>query len=127
MSVLEIDHVAIGYSSALIVNDLSVEIPKGQISTIIGPNGCGKSTLLKAVARVLRTQNGAVYLDGKAIHQLKTKEVAKNGYFTSDSNSTRRINGFELVSYGRFPHQVGFGTLQRKTMNIFIGLLMLRG
>lgn len=95
MSVLEIDHVAIGYSSALIVNDLSVEIPKGQISTIIGPNGCGKSTLLKAVARVLRTQNGAVYLDGKAIHQLKTKEVAKkNGYFTSDSNSTRRINGF---------------------------------
>lgn len=42
MSVLEIEHVAIGYSSTLIVNDLSVEIPKGQISTIIGPNGCGK-------------------------------------------------------------------------------------
>lgn len=77
MSVLEIDRVAIGYSSTLIVQDLSVEIPKGQISTIIGPNGCGKSTLLKAVARVLRTQDGAVYLDGKAIHQLKTKEVAK--------------------------------------------------
>jgi len=69
MSVLEIDRVAIGYSSTLIVNDLSVEIPKGQISTIIGPNGCGKSTLLKEVARVLQTQNGAVYLDGKAIHQ----------------------------------------------------------
>jgi len=60
MTVLEIDRVAIGYSSTLIVHDLSVEIPKGQISTIIGPNGCGKSTLLKAVARVLRTQDGAV-------------------------------------------------------------------
>lgn len=115
MSVLEIDRVAIGYSSTLIVQDLSVEIPKGQISAIIGPNGCGKSTLLKAVARVLRTQDGAVYLDGKAIHQLKTKEVAKRMVILPQTaTAPGGLTVFELVSYGRFPHQTGFGTLHEE-------------
>ncbi|MEK5330033.1 MULTISPECIES: ABC transporter ATP-binding protein [unclassified Lysinibacillus] len=115
MSVLEIEHVAIGYSSTLIVDDLSVAIPKGQISTIIGPNGCGKSTLLKAVARVLRTQDGAVYLDGKAIHQLKTKEVAKKmAILPQTASAPGGLTVFELISYGRFPHQGGFGTLRKE-------------
>ncbi|MGE7092650.1 ABC transporter ATP-binding protein [Lysinibacillus sp. NPDC048646] len=115
MTVLELEHVAIGYSSTLIVEDLSVAIPKGQISTIIGPNGCGKSTLLKAVARVLRTQEGAVYLDGKAIHQLKTKEVAKRmAILPQTATAPGGLTVFELVSYGRFPHQTGFGTLRKE-------------
>lgn len=115
MSVLEIEHVAIGYSSMLIVDDFSVAIPKGQISTIIGPNGCGKSTLLKAIARVLRTQNGTVFLDGKAIHQLKTKEVAKKmAILPQTATAPGGLTVFELISYGRFPHQGGLGTLRKE-------------
>lgn len=115
MTVIEIEHVAVGYSSTRIVNDLSVKIPKGKISTIIGPNGCGKSTLLKAVARILRAQDGAIYLDGKAIYQLKTKEVAKRmAILPQTATAPNGLTVFELVSYGRFPHQTGFGTLQKE-------------
>ena len=115
MTVLNIDHVAIGYSNSLIVEDLSVTIPKGKITTIIGPNGCGKSTLLKAISRLLKTQGGNVYLDGRAIHQLPTKEVAKRmAILPQSANAPGGLTVFELVSYGRFPHQNGFGNLKKE-------------
>ena len=115
MSAIQTDQVAIGYSNTLIIDNLSVSIPQNKITTIIGPNGCGKSTLLKAVSRILKTKKGAVYLDGHAIHQLETKEVAKKmAILPQSANAPGGLTVFELVSYGRFPHQSGFGTLKKK-------------
>jgi len=115
MSAIKVDQVAIGYSNTLIIDDLSVSIPEKKITTIIGPNGCGKSTLLKAISRVLKTKRGAVYLDGRAIHQLETKEVAKKmAILPQSANAPGGLTVFELVSYGRFPHQSGFGSLKKE-------------
>ncbi len=115
MAVLNVDRIATGYSSTLIINDLSVSIPENKITTIIGPNGCGKSTLLKAISRVLKTKSGAVYLDGRAIHQLETKEVAKKmAILPQTAAAPEGLTVFELVSYGRFPHQSGFGSLKKE-------------
>lgn len=47
MATLAVDAVSVGYNEGLIIDGLTVEIPEGKITTIIGPNGCGKSTLLK--------------------------------------------------------------------------------
>ena len=68
MSRLEAQQVTLAYGDAVIVDGLSVAIPDGQITSIIGPNGCGKSTLLRGLARLLRPRDGAVILDGQAIH-----------------------------------------------------------
>ncbi|MGE7999503.1 ABC transporter ATP-binding protein [Lysinibacillus sp. NPDC093190] len=115
MAVLTIDHVDIGYSSSPIVKDLSVEIPKGKITTLIGPNGCGKSTLLKAVARLLKIQQGAVYLDGKALHEMNTKSIAKRmAILPQSATAPGGLTVIELVSYGRFPYQSGMGTLRKE-------------
>ncbi|TQR35202.1 ABC transporter ATP-binding protein [Lysinibacillus sphaericus] len=115
MAVLTIDHVDIGYSSSPIVKDLSVEIPKGKITALIGPNGCGKSTLLKAVARLLKIQQGAVYLDGKALHEMNTKSIAKRmAILPQSSIAPGGLTVIELVSYGRFPYQSGMGTLRKE-------------
>lgn len=115
MTALKVDKVSIGYSNALIIDDLSVSIPEKEITTIIGPNGCGKSTLLKAISRILKTKNGAVYLDGHAIHQLSTKEVAKKmAILPQTVESPGGLTVFELISYGRFPHQSGFGSLKKE-------------
>ena len=115
MAVLNVDQIATGYSNKLIINDLSVSIPENKITTIIGPNGCGKSTLLKAISRVLKTKSGAVYLDGRAIHELETREVAKRmAILPQTASAPEGLTVFELVSYGRFPHQKGFGSLKKE-------------
>lgn len=114
MEALLVDQVVIGYAQTNIIDDLSVSIPKNKITTIIGPNGCGKSTLLKAISRILKTKQGTVYLDGKAIHRLETKEVAKKmALLPQTADAPGGLTVFELVSYGRFPHQKGFGTLKK--------------
>lgn len=115
MEAFKVDQVAIGYSSTLIIDELSVSIPTKKITTIIGPNGCGKSTLLKAISRILKVKSGAIYLDGHAIHRLGTKEVAKKmAILPQTAEAPGGLTVFELVSYGRFPHQKGFGSLKQK-------------
>lgn len=94
----------------MIINGLSVTIPKEKITTIIGPNGCGKSTLLKTIARVLKVQQGTVYIDGKEVHQTPTKDIAKMmAILPQSAEAPGGLTVKELVMYGRFPHQSYFG------------------
>lgn len=115
MSRLTGKEVTIGYGDRVIVNNLDVTIPDGQITSIIGPNGCGKSTLLKALSRLLNTKSGEICLDGKNIQTQPTKEVAKKITILPQSPDVADgLTAGELVSYGRFPHQKGFGRLSEK-------------
>lgn len=114
---LIVDQVAVGYSDTLIIEELSVKIPEKSITTFIGPNGCGKSTLLKALSRILKTKKGAVFLNGREIQQLPTKEIAKKmAILPQTAEAPAGLTIFELVSYGRFPHQRGFGTLKKEDL-----------
>ena len=109
---IQADAIRVAYDDRVIIDSLSTTIPEGNITTIIGSNGCGKSTLLKALTRILPVQAGAVYLDGQAIAQLPTKEVARKlALLPQVLEATEGISVYELVSYGRFPHQNGLGYL----------------
>ncbi|MFT4229038.1 MAG: ABC transporter ATP-binding protein [Microbacterium sp.] len=99
-------HATIGYDRQVISRDLSVEIPDGSFTAIIGPNGCGKSTLLRALARVLSPTAGHVLLDGKAIGSYRSKEVARElGLLPQSSLAPDGIRVADLVARGRAPHQ----------------------
>ena len=112
VSNIQADAIRVAYDDRVIIDSLSTAIPEGNITTIIGSNGCGKSTLLKALTRILPVQAGAVYLDGLAIAQLPTKEVARKlALLPQVLEATEGISVYELVSYGRFPHQNGLGYL----------------
>ncbi|WP_019793789.1 ATP-binding cassette domain-containing protein, partial [Streptococcus sobrinus] len=77
MTQIRADQIQVAYDDRTIIDNLSLEIPQGKITTIIGANGCGKSTLLKALTRIQPLKKGQIYLDGQAIASLPTKEVAK--------------------------------------------------
>ena len=112
MSSIQAENIQVAYDDRVIIEKLSTRIPSGKITTIIGANGCGKSTLLKALTRILTLQEGAIYLDGQAIAQLPTKEVAKKlALLPQVLEATEGISVYELVSYGRYPHQNGLGYL----------------
>ena len=107
MSRLSSHNVTLGYGDdAKVVVDLSIEIPDGQITTIIGPNGCGKSTLLRALSRLMKPAEGQVVLDGQMIHSLPTREVAKRlGLLSQSGIPPEGITVEDLVRRGRYPHQ----------------------
>lgn len=112
MNSIATENLTISYENKLVVEDLNIQIDQGKITTIIGSNGCGKSTLLKAVGRILKPEGGIVYLNGKDIRQLTTKEVAKKMAILPQSpQAPAGLTVGELVAYGRFPHQSGFGKL----------------
>ncbi|WP_248926701.1 ABC transporter ATP-binding protein [Paenibacillus hamazuiensis] len=111
MTRLFAERLHIGYGETTIVGDLNLRIPDGKITALVGANGSGKSTILKTMARIMQPQSGGVFLDGKSIHRLQTKEVAKQlAILPQNPTSPEGLTVSELVSYGRFPHQKGIGS-----------------
>lgn len=101
-----------GYQDKVILPSLEVKIPKGQITSIIGPNGCGKSTLLKTLARILPLQKGEIFLEGTNMKDLSTKEIARRmSMLPQAPQAPAGLTVEDLVSYGRYPYQSGFGIL----------------
>jgi iron complex transport system ATP-binding protein len=100
----------LGYDARVVLADLDLAIPDGRVTVVIGANGSGKSTLLRAMARVLQPLRGAVLLDGKAIHERPTREVARAlALLPQGVEAPGGLRVSELVAYGRFPWQRGFG------------------
>lgn len=98
--------VTLGYGSRVVTSDLSLEIPTGGFTVIIGPNACGKSTLLRALGRMLQPSSGQVLLDGKNINSLPTKAVARQvGLLPQAPITPEGITVADLVARGRYPHQ----------------------
>ncbi len=112
MNSIVTENLAIAYDNNLVVADLKLQLPQGKITAIIGPNGCGKSTVLKAIGRILKPKDGIVYLNGKDIRSLSTREIAqKLAILPQSPQAPAGLTVGELVAYGRFPHQRGFGKL----------------
>lgn len=109
MSTLHTETLTLAYDATVIIRALDVTIPAGQITALVGPNGCGKSTLLRGIARLLAPRGGAAYLDGKAIHRIPTRELAKElGILPQGPVAPEGLTVRELVAQGRYPHQSWF-------------------
>lgn len=103
---LRAEQLALGYGHADVVRDLDLLIPDRRLTAVIGANACGKSTLLKGLARLLKPRGGAVYLDGRSIHEAKTIEVAADlGLLPQEPTAPDGVVVADLVGRGRYPHQ----------------------
>lgn len=95
-----------------VVSGLTLEVPAGQLTAIVGPNGSGKSTLLRGMSRLMVPQSGRVVLDGKDIHQLPARELARRlGILPQGPVTPEGITAAELVSRGRHPYRGLFARL----------------
>ncbi|MBP2333557.1 ABC transporter ATP-binding protein [Corynebacterium freneyi] len=103
---LHADRLRVGYGNHEVLRDVSVTLPAGKLTVVVGPNGCGKSTLLKSCARLVPLRGGTVILDGRDIHRLPTKAVARKlGLLPQAPSAPDGLLVSDLVALGRHPHR----------------------
>ncbi|MYW00434.1 ABC transporter ATP-binding protein [Streptomyces sp. SID3343] len=96
----------LGYDDRVVVRDLDVDVPAGKVTVVVGPNACGKSTLLRALGRLLKPVSGTVLLDGTALTELPTREIARRiGVLPQSPVPPEGITVADLVARGRQPYQ----------------------
>ncbi|MGO3743658.1 ABC transporter ATP-binding protein [Kerstersia sp.] len=105
-SPLQGEKLTLRYEARVIAENLTVDIPAGKVTVIVGPNACGKSTLLRALSRLLVPVSGQVLLHGKDIRSYAPKTVARLlGLLPQSAVAPSGICVADLVARGRFPHQ----------------------
>ncbi|AMM95013.1 ABC transporter ATP-binding protein [Peribacillus simplex] len=96
------------YNSKTVVEDVSIEITKGKITSFIGPNGAGKSTVLSMISRLITRDSGEVLIEGKDMGKFNSNELAKKIAILKQANHINiRLTIRELVAFGRFPYSQG--------------------
>ena len=105
---IEVKNISKKYGSKAVVNNVSLQIKRGKITSFIGPNGAGKSTVLGMMSRLLKKDSGEVFIDGKEISKWDTKELSKvMGILKQSNHLNVRLTIRDLVAFGRFPHSQG--------------------
>lgn len=93
------------YGDKTVVEDVSFEIPKGNVISFIGPNGAGKSTVMNVISRLIARDGGEVEFDGKDIKNWKSRDLSKRlAILTQSNNINMKLTVRELVTFGRFPY-----------------------
>ena len=106
---LSAQDLVLSYGERLVVDGLSVTLPAGRITIIVGANACGKSTLLRGLSRLLKPAGGQVLLGGRDIHSRPAREVARTlGLLPQTPVAPDGITVADLVGRGRYPHQGWF-------------------
>ena len=101
---LRTENLTVSYGTDKVLNDVSLSLPTGKITALIGPNGCGKSTLLNCFSRLLMPQSGTVFLGDNPINMLSSRQLARRLSLLPQHHLTPEgITVQELVSYGRNP------------------------
>ncbi len=113
------DNISIAYGKKEIVNNITIDFPRGEITTIIGKNGCGKSSLLKTISKAVKQTGGNVIFEDKKISEYKSTDLAKRiAYLPQLHFSPPDIDVKTLVSYGRYPHLKFIKKLSEKDYDI---------
>ena len=76
---LRLEHIHAGYGRTAILQDISVDVAKGEVVTIVGANGAGKSTTLRAISGVIPITAGRITFDGEEISNLGAPAIVERG------------------------------------------------
>src|SRR5690625_1369142 len=105
---VKIKGVSKAYNKKSVIDNATLSIPKGKITSFIGPNGAGKSTLISMISRLIAKDEGLIYIDGEDISKIKDTDLARKLSILKQSNTMNvKLTIRELISFGRFPYSQG--------------------
>ncbi|WP_151737642.1 ABC transporter ATP-binding protein ['Paenibacillus yunnanensis' Narsing Rao et al. 2020] len=105
---IEVRNVTKSYGGKAVVDNVSLDIHKGKVTSFIGPNGAGKSTLLSVISRLSAKDAGQVLIEGREVGAWDSGQLAQAISILKQSNQIGvRLTVKELVSFGRYPYSKG--------------------
>lgn len=105
---IKIEKISKHYGDKIVVDGVSLQIPKGKITSLVGSNGAGKSTLLGIISRILDPNQGSIIISEKNITEYKNRILAQHLSILKQANHINlKLTVRELVSFGRFPYSQG--------------------
>lgn len=123
--ILSVSGINFRYNSHPVLQEVTFELPSGQILGVLGVNGAGKSTLLKCINKILRPHGGTVLLDGTNLLRLSGDAVARRIGYVPQRYSEDQVTVFDAVLLGRKPHIKWAAT--DRDLRVVEGLLKLMG
>lgn len=115
---VELRDVRFAYGEHVVLDGLSLVLPAGCLTGIVGPNGCGKSTLLRVIDGVLEPAAGEALVEGDALDSLSARERAERIALLPQIHRTPSMTVEALVSCGRYAHMGLFGGLTEQDRQI---------
>ena len=102
--VIELKNICAGYGGEDVLKNVSLDLPEGKLTAIVGTNGSGKSTLLKAAVGILPLTAGEILLDQMPTAGLSRRDIAKKISYLAQGKSVPCMTVEQMVLHGRFPH-----------------------
>ena len=107
---IEINNMTVRYGATAALEDVSVEIARGESVAVIGPNGSGKSTFLRALGGLVRPASGSIVLDGSPLAVRAPRGLARLvAYVPQDTAVLFEFSVREIVAMGRSPYLSAWG------------------
>lgn len=98
---LNVKNMSIQYGDELVLEDISFEAEKGEITILIGPNGVGKTSVIKAISGLINS-TGQVYLNSELLTKTNRLSVTtRMGYLSQDNSCHAELSVFDIVLLGR--------------------------
>ncbi len=118
---LDVENIRYSIDTKLIVDGVSLGVEEGSFVGLVGPNGCGKSTLLKNIYKVYKPDSGAVFIDGKDVSRMTSRDTAREmSVMQQENNVEFDMTVYDMVMLGRFAHQRMFRTDKKKEKQIVL-------
>ena len=124
MPALLAENVTAGYGRTPIINDISLSVEKGTVTTIIGPNGAGKSTFAKTVVGILRPTTGRIMVGDLDITRMPGHQIPRHGlaYVPQNDNVFKNLTVRENLEVGGFAVKGNTEARMEEILSIFTDL-----
>ncbi len=124
MPALLAENVTAGYGRTPIINDISLSVERGTVTTIIGPNGAGKSTFAKTLVGILRASTGRIMVEDLDITRMPGHLIPRNGlvYVPQNDNVFKNLTVRENLEVGGFAATGDTGARMEEIFSVFTDL-----